>query len=119
MDVPELTAVIFAKRASVRRRVENPRRNHTALLGFRVVQGPGTIDIVGLGPWISLTRLNWTPFGANDWEFSMAMSYVTQILLNLMEINWILKIFVFGLGRFTNDVINLKHQGACQKLMIG
>ena len=119
MDVPELTAVIFAKRASVRRRVEHPRRNHTALLGFRVVQGPGTIDIVGLGPWISLTRLNWTPFGANDWEFSMAMSYVTQILLNLMEINWILKIFVFGYGRFTNDVINLKHQGACQKLIIG
>ena len=52
MDVPELTAVMFAKPASVRRRVENPRRNHTALLGFRVVQGPGTIDIVGLGPWI-------------------------------------------------------------------
>ena len=25
----------------------------------------------------------------------------------------------FGSGLFTNDVINLKHQGACQKLMIG
>ena len=49
----------------------------------------------------------------------MAMSYVTQILLNLMEINWILKMIIFGSGWFTNDVINLKHQGACQKLMIG
>ena len=26
---------------------------------------------------------------------------------------------VFGSGRFTNDVVDLKHQGACQKLMIG
>ena len=25
----------------------------------------------------------------------------------------------FGSGLFTNDVINLEHQGACQKLMIG
>ena len=68
---------------------------------------------------VGLTRLNWTPFGANDWEISMAMSYVTQILLNLMEINRILKMIVFGSGRFTNDIINLKHQGACQQLMIG
>ena len=57
---------------------------------------------MGLG----LTKLNWTPF-------------VTQILLTLMEINWILKMIVFGSGLFTNDVVNLKHQGACQKLMIG
>ena len=34
----------------------------------------------------------------------MAMSYVTQILLNLMEINRILKMIVFGSGLFTNDV---------------
>ena len=26
---------------------------------------------------------------------------------------------IFGSGLFTNDVVNLKHQGACQKLMIG
>ena len=26
---------------------------------------------------------------------------------------------VFGSGLFTNDVVNLKHQGAAQKLMIG
>ena len=26
---------------------------------------------------------------------------------------------VFGSGLFTNDVVNLKHQGVCQKLMIG
>ena len=26
---------------------------------------------------------------------------------------------VLGSGLFTNDVIDLKHQGACQKLMIG
>ena len=55
---------------------------------------------------VGLTRLNWTPF-------------VTQILLSLMEIDWILKMILFGSGWFTNDVINLKHQGACQKLMIG
>ena len=55
---------------------------------------------------VGLTRLNWTPF-------------VTQILLTLMEINWILKMIIFGSGLLTNDVINLKHQGACQKLMIG
>ena len=30
-----------------------------------------------------------------------------------------LKMIVFGSGLFTNDVINLKHQGAGQKLMIG
>ena len=29
------------------------------------------------------------------------------------------KMIVFGSGLFTNDVINLKHQGAAQKLMIG
>ena len=58
---------------------------------------------------VGLTRLNWTPFGANGW----------LILLTLMEINWILKMIVFGSGLFTNDVVNLKHQGACQKLMIG
>ena len=42
-----------------------------------------------------------------------------QILLTLMEINWFLKMIVFGSGLFTNDVVNLKHQGAAQKLMIG
>ena len=26
---------------------------------------------------------------------------------------------VFGSGLFTNDIVNLKHQGASQKLMIG
>ena len=36
-----------------------------------------------------------------------------------MEINQILKMIVFGSGLFTNDIINFKHQGACQKLMIG
>ena len=46
-------------------------------------------------------------------------AYVTHILLTLMEINWILKMIVFGSGPFTNDIVNLKHQGACQKLMIG
>ena len=51
---------------------------------------------------MGLTRLNWI-----------------LILLTLMEINCILKMIVFGSGLFTNDVINLKHQGACQKLMIG
>ena len=30
-----------------------------------------------------------------------------------------LKMIIFGSGLFTNDVLNLKHQGACQKLMIG
>ena len=55
---------------------------------------------------VGLTRLNWTPFAANDWEFSLAMSYVTQILLNLMEIKRILKMIVFVSGRFTNDIIN-------------
>ena len=55
---------------------------------------------------MGLTRLNWTPF-------------VTQILLTLMEINWILKMIVFGSELFTNDFVNLKHQRACQKLMIG
>ena len=38
--------------------------------------------------------------------------HVTQILLTLMEINWIIKMIVFGSGLFTNDVVNLKHQGA-------
>ena len=62
MDVPELTAAMFAKRASVRRRMENPRRNHTALLEL-TVQGPGTIDIVRLdltmGPWIRGHMRGW------------------------------------------------------------
>ena len=35
-------------------------------------------------------ELNWT-------------SFATQILLNLMEINWILKIIIFGSGLFKND----------------
>ena len=39
--------------------------------------------------------------------------------VTLIEINWILKMIVFGSGLFTNNVVNLKHQGACQKLMIG
>ena len=30
-----------------------------------------------------------------------------------------LKMIVFGSGLFTNDIVNLKHQGAGQKLMIG
>ena len=46
--------------------------------------------------WEGLTRLNWTHF-------------VPQILLTLMDINWILKIIVFGSGLFTNDIVNLKH----------
>ena len=49
-----------------------------------------------------------------DWA-----SYVTKIMLTLMEINWIIKMLIFGSGLFTNDVVNLKHQGAGQKLMIG
>ena len=36
-----------------------------------------------------------------------------------MEINWILKMIVFGSGPFTNNIVNLKHQGACRKLVIG
>ena len=56
--------------------------------------------------FVGLTRLNWTPF-------------VTHILVTLMEMKWILKMIVFGSGLFTNDVINLKHQGAGQKQMIG
>ena len=36
-----------------------------------------------------------------------------------MEKNGIIKMIVFGPGVFTNEVVNLKHQGACQKLMIG
>ena len=39
--------------------------------------------------------------------------------VTLMEINWILKMIVFGSSLFTNDFGNLKHQGSCQKLMIG
>ena len=46
---------------------------------------------------MGLTRLSWTPF-------------VTQIPLTLMEINWILKMIVFGSELFTNDVVNLEHQ---------
>ena len=36
-----------------------------------------------------------------------------------MEINWILKMIGFDSGLFTNYIVNLKHQGAFQKLMIG
>ena len=43
-------------------------------------------------------------------------AYVTHILLTLMEINWILKMIVFGSGPFTNDIINLKHQGVSETL---
>ena len=61
---------------------------------------------------VGLTRLTWTLLG-------QIMMVVTQILLTLMEINWILKLIVFGSGLYTNDIVNLKHQGAFQKLMIG
>ena len=47
------------------------------------------------------------------------MAYVTQTLLTLMEKNGILKMIVIGPGVFANNVVNLKQQGACQKLMIG
>ena len=54
---------------------------------------------------MDLTRLNWTPF-------------VTQILITLVEINWIQKM-IDDCFWFRADVGNLKHKGACQKLMIG
>ena len=33
--------------------------------------------------------------------------------------DWILKMIIIGSGLFTNDIVNMKHQGAGQKLMIG
>ena len=42
-----------------------------------------------------------------DWEFSMIVICVQTLTPTT------------GSGLFTNDVINLKHQGAAQKLMIG
>ena len=42
-----------------------------------------------------------------------------QLILLLMEINWILEMIVIGLGLFANDIINLKQQGEGQKMMTG
>ena len=61
---------------------------------------------------VGLTRLNWTTFGTNGWligRFPWPISYVTQFLVTLMDINWILKIIAFGLVLLTNDIVNLKH----------
>ena len=71
---------------------------------------------------VGLTRLNWTPFRANGWligDWAYAYADPVNSYGNLMVINWILKMIIFGSGLFTNDIVNLKHQGACQKLMIG
>ena len=35
------------------------------------------------------------------------MLFATQLILILMEINWILKMMVFGSNLYTDDVINL------------
>ena len=51
---------------------------------------------------VGLTRLNWTPFEANGWLIG--------------HFQWSSKDDSFW---FRADVVNLKHQGAGQKLMIG
>ena len=68
--------------------------------------------------------VNWTDLGHmdcwlglfNDKHFTF---YIMQLILLLMEINWILEMIVFGLGLFANDIINLKQQGVGQKMMTG
>ena len=54
---------------------------------------------------VGLTRVNWTPFGANWW------------LIGCFQ--WSSNDDSFWLTAVTNDVVNLKQQGAGQKLMIG
>ena len=62
---------------------------------------------------IGLTGLNWTTFGANGWLMvdwiSNGLCYM-QLILMLMEINWIFKRIVFGLGMSTDHIINLKFE---------
>ena len=64
---------------------------------------------------VGLTRLNWTLLGQMDGWLGICNTYSVNSYGNKLDS----KNDHFGSGLFTNDVIILKHQGACQKLMIG